>query len=129
VLNFWAIPGSIGASRGRGQVDDRKGDRGKADDGAIVDSLGWGLIAWANYDKAVAELGAPAELDAADPDVNNHLGDAYWQVGRKTEARFQWARVLTSRRDAKLRAEAEAKAQVRPSPIGQIAEASLPVSK
>jgi predicted negative regulator of RcsB-dependent stress response len=26
--------------------------------------------------------------------LNDHLGDAYWQVGRKAEARFQWSRAL-----------------------------------
>ena len=26
--------------------------------------------------------------------INDHLGDAYWHVGRKLEARFQWRRAL-----------------------------------
>ncbi len=26
--------------------------------------------------------------------LNDHLGDAYWRVGRKAEARFQWSRAL-----------------------------------
>jgi len=30
------------------------------------------------------------ELKAADPVINDHLGDAYWRVGRKLEATFQW---------------------------------------
>jgi Flp pilus assembly protein TadD len=25
-----------------------------------------------------------------DPEINDHLGDAYWRAGRKLEARFQW---------------------------------------
>ena len=25
-----------------------------------------------------------------DPELNDHLGDAYWTVGRRLEARFQW---------------------------------------
>jgi predicted negative regulator of RcsB-dependent stress response len=29
-----------------------------------------------------------------DPTINDHLGDAYWQSGRPTEARFQWRRAL-----------------------------------
>ncbi|MFZ4542198.1 MAG: tetratricopeptide repeat protein, partial [Rickettsiales bacterium] len=29
-----------------------------------------------------------------DATVNDHLGDAYWRVGRKTEARYQWERAL-----------------------------------
>ena len=30
------------------------------------------------------------ELKPQDPVINDHLGDAYWRVGRKLEARFQW---------------------------------------
>ena len=30
-----------------------------------------------------------------DPIVNDHLGDSYWAVGRKVEARFQWRRALS----------------------------------
>ena len=29
--------------------------------------------------------------------INDHLGDAYWRVGRKLEAIFQWNRALTSK--------------------------------
>jgi predicted negative regulator of RcsB-dependent stress response len=29
-----------------------------------------------------------------DPVVNDHLGDAYWKVGRKLEATFQWNHAL-----------------------------------
>ena len=25
-----------------------------------------------------------------DPEINDHLGDAYWKAGRRLEARFQW---------------------------------------
>ncbi len=31
-----------------------------------------------------------AELRPEDPVINDHLGDAYWKVGRKLEATFQW---------------------------------------
>ena len=48
-------------------------------------------------------------LEPADPDVNNHLGDAYWRVGRTIEARFQWQRVLSLSPTEKLRREVEAK--------------------
>ena len=27
--------------------------------------------------------------------LNDHLGDAYWKVGRHQEARFQWSRALS----------------------------------
>ena len=31
------------------------------------------------------------DLRSEDPVINDHLGDAYWRVGRKLEARFQWS--------------------------------------
>ena len=30
-------------------------------------------------------------LKPDDPTINDHLGDAYWRVGRTLEAHFQWA--------------------------------------
>ncbi len=77
--------------------------------GAMLDSLGWGYFRLGDYKTAVEKLEAAVVLEAGDPDVNNHLGDAYWRVGRLTEARFQWRRVLTLEPSAKLKAEAEAK--------------------
>ena len=79
--------------------------------GAMLDSLGWGYYRLGDYKTAVEKLEAAVVLEAGDPDVNNHLGDAYWRVGRLTEARFQWRRVLTLEPSAKLKAEAEAKLQ------------------
>ena len=35
------------------------------------------------------------ELRPEDPVLNDHLGDAYWRVGREREARFQWDQALT----------------------------------
>jgi hypothetical protein len=35
------------------------------------------------------------ELLPTDPIINDHLGDVYWMVGRKREARFQWERALS----------------------------------
>jgi hypothetical protein len=29
-------------------------------------------------------------VKSGDPVINDHLGDAYWKVGRRLEARFQW---------------------------------------
>ncbi|HEY5105527.1 MAG TPA: tetratricopeptide repeat protein [Caulobacteraceae bacterium] len=77
--------------------------------GAMLDSLGWGYYRSGDYKTAVDKLEAAVVLDPGDPDVNNHLGDAYWRVGRRTEAQFQWRRVLTLEPTAKIRAEAEAK--------------------
>jgi len=33
-------------------------------------------------------------LRPQDPVINDHLGDAYWRVGREYEAKFQWSRAL-----------------------------------
>ena len=47
------------------------------------------------YDKAVQQLEKAVEGSPADSAINEHLGDAYWRVGRKSEARFQWQRSLS----------------------------------
>jgi tetratricopeptide (TPR) repeat protein len=77
--------------------------------GAMLDSLGWGYYRLGDYDKAVEKLEAAVVIEAGDPDVNNHLGDAYWRVGRRIEARYQWDRVLGLEPTPKLKAEVEAK--------------------
>jgi tetratricopeptide (TPR) repeat protein len=63
----------------------------RADDGYIVDSLGWAYYRIGNYEEAVKHLEQAVELKPEDPTINDHLGDAYWKVGRVLEARFQWA--------------------------------------
>ena len=77
--------------------------------GAMLDSLGWAYYRLGDYKTAVEKLEAAVEMEPGDPDVNGHLGDAYWQVGRKIEATFQWRRVLSLEPDDKQKAEAEAK--------------------
>ena len=37
--------------------------------------------------------------------INDHLGDAYWRVGRRREAEWMWKRVLVLDPDAERRAE------------------------
>lgn len=77
--------------------------------GAMVDSLGWAHYRLGDFPKAVEILEQAVELEAGDPEINNHLGDAYWMVGRKDEAGFQWRRVLTLNPDDKIKADAEKK--------------------
>jgi tetratricopeptide (TPR) repeat protein len=77
--------------------------------GAMVDSLGWAYYRLGDYKKAVEKLEEAVELEAGDPEINNHLGDAYWKVGRRDEAQFQWRRVLTLKPDTKIKASAESK--------------------
>jgi tetratricopeptide (TPR) repeat protein len=63
----------------------------RADDGYIVDSLGWAYYRMGNFENAVKYLEQAVELKPEDPTINDHLGDAYWRIGRKLEAGFQWA--------------------------------------
>lgn len=71
------------------------------ENGFIVDSLGWAIYLSGDYKGSVVYLEKAVELQPADPTLNDHLGDAYWKVGRKKEARFQWQRALTLKPDDK----------------------------
>jgi tetratricopeptide (TPR) repeat protein len=62
----------------------------KPNDGYIVDSLGWAYFQLGDYDQALVNCERAVELLAADPIIGEHLGDVYWRVGRKLEAKFQW---------------------------------------
>ena len=42
--------------------------------GAMIDSLGWAYFRLGDYKKAVEKLEEAIELEAGDPDINNHLG-------------------------------------------------------
>jgi tetratricopeptide (TPR) repeat protein len=74
----------------------------RPNDGYIVDSLGWAHYKLGDYDEAVKHLERAIALScgehqcSADPVINDHLGDAYWKVGRKIEARFQWSHARDS---------------------------------
>jgi len=63
-------------------------------DGNIADSLGWALFRLGDAKAAIEWLEKAAELESRSAVVNDHLGDAYWAVGRRAEAQFQWRRAL-----------------------------------
>lgn len=67
----------------------------KPDDGAIADSLGWVMLRQGDAEGGLKQLERAAELEPNDPTINMHLGDAYWAVGRKLDAQFQWRRAMT----------------------------------
>jgi len=79
------------------------------EDGNIQDSLGWAQYRQGQYETAVETLEGAVAKEPANAEINDHLGDAYWQVGRKREAGWQWSRVLTLAPDAERRAAVEAK--------------------
>ncbi len=79
------------------------------EDGNIQDSLGWAQFRQGQYETAVDTLEQAVAKEPANAEINDHLGDAYWSVGRRREAGFQWTRVLTLDPDAERRAEVERK--------------------
>jgi tetratricopeptide (TPR) repeat protein len=72
------------------------------DNAAITDSLGWALFLKGDHDEGIALLEQAVEGEPADVEINEHLGDAYYTVGRRAEARFAWraARVYAEGADA-----------------------------
>lgn len=62
--------------------------------GYILDSLGWAYYRLRRYDDAARTLEQAVALEPLEAVINDHLGEAYWQAGRRREALFQWQRVL-----------------------------------
>lgn len=68
-------------------------------DGHITDSMGWALYRLGYYAKAVEFLERASEMEPANALISDHLGDAYWQAGRKIEAKFQWNHAIVLKGD------------------------------
>ena len=68
----------------------RKAHALDAQDAAITDSLGWVRVEQGDLAGGIPLLEKAAEQTPEDPEVNYHLGEAYWRVGRKAEAVDQW---------------------------------------
>jgi len=58
--------------------------------GAYQDTLGWALYRLRRYADALPPLCRAVKLDPASPEIHSHLGDAYWHLGLKENARLQW---------------------------------------
>ena len=69
--------------------------KARPDDAQIIDSMGWALYMDGEYADSSSYLEKAVELLPGDPAVNDHLGDVYWRLDRKDEARFQWERALS----------------------------------
>ena len=91
----------------------------KPNDGAITDSLGWVLFRQGDIAGAIKHLERAAELQPEDATINSHLGDAYWAVGRKREAQFQWRRALLFNPEPEEKTRLEAKLLSDPAPSGE----------
>jgi tetratricopeptide (TPR) repeat protein len=80
----------------------------KPDDAEIADSLAWAYFQRGDVAKALPLLERAVKGDPAAARANEHLGDAYWQLGRHYEARYAWrAAALTAENDATARLDAK----------------------
>ena len=82
------------------------------DQGYIVDSLAWAYYRLGRFSDAVAPQEKAAKMMPVDPVVTDHLGDIYWSVGRKREARFQWHRALSFEPDDTTKARLQRKLEI-----------------
>jgi len=71
-------------------------------DYAVVDSLGWAYYLYGHFDQARALIERARDLSLADPnfEILDHLGDVYWRLGRREDARNAWREALAARPDA-----------------------------
>ncbi len=60
------------------------------DSAAIADSLGWGYYLSGNYKQSIIYLEQAVKQATNDVTINEHLGDAYWQYGKRVDARYAW---------------------------------------
>ena len=80
-------------------------------DYAVVDSLGWAYYLYGHFDQARALIERANDLSANDPnaEILDHLGDVYWRLNRRDDARVKWREALAARPDALRRRDLERK--------------------
>jgi Flp pilus assembly protein TadD len=71
-----------------------KASRLAPDDAAITDSVGYANYLQGDYPAAIATFERAVAGDPGESSINEHLGDAYWAVGRRLEARFAWTAAM-----------------------------------
>jgi Flp pilus assembly protein TadD len=81
----------------------------RPNDGYILDSYGWTLFRMARYQESIVLMELAVEQIPNDSTLLDHLGDAYWQVGRKDEARYQWKHAHDMSQDASFKSLVEKK--------------------
>ncbi|MES1202335.1 MAG: hypothetical protein ABUS57_12900 [Pseudomonadota bacterium] len=70
-------------------------------DYAVVDSLAWSYYLYGAFDQARALSERARDLSVTDPnaEVLDHLGDIYWRLNRRDDARTAWTSALHARPD------------------------------
>ena len=61
------------------------------EEAAYIDSLGWAYYQTGQAAKALPLLETAVEKAPGQPDINEHLGDVLWSLGRRFEARHAWS--------------------------------------
>jgi len=79
---------------GRASLMIAKASKLRPDDPAITDSFGWALYLQGKATEAVPLLERAAAGDPGQAEINEHLGDVYWTIGRQYEARYAWRAAL-----------------------------------
>ncbi len=88
-LGFTLLDDAATAPRGQALIE--RAIAMQPENAVIVDSLGWAAYRGGRVDEAVTMLERAVSLDRAQPEIGEHLGDAYWAAGRRIEARYAWA--------------------------------------
>jgi len=80
-------------------------------DYAVVDSLGWAYYLYGRFEEARALIERANELSVANPnaEILDHLGDVYWRLNRRDDARNAWRQALDADPDAIRRRSLEQK--------------------
>lgn len=80
-------------------------------DYSVIDSLGWAYYLYGHFDDARALVERANQLSAASPnfEILDHLGDIYWRLNRRDDARTQWRASLAANPDALRRRTIEGK--------------------
>jgi tetratricopeptide (TPR) repeat protein len=80
-------------------------------DYAVIDSLGWAYYLYGHFDQARALIERANDLSRSEPnaEILDHLGDVYWRLNRRDEARDAWRQALDARPDAIRRRSLEQK--------------------
>lgn len=91
----------------------------RPNDPHILDSVAWARYMGGDFKGAVELFERAIQLLPDDVTINDHLGDAYWRVGRQVEARFQWERALAAKPDKETEQSLRAKLEKGLSPFVQ----------
>ena len=57
--------------------------------------MGWAYYQLGKFSKAINYLERAIEIEPQEIEITDHLGDAYYKIGRMKEAKLVWKRALT----------------------------------